>query len=184
MVQSSDFKRTILWTDDIVSKKLFLLYTDASLFGLGAVLLEVDRMTSQILSEEYIAAPASYFGLDMNNEDRAADLIQWLETAAVVFALQTWESELKGSLCRVFIDNTGTEGSVRKGYCRNAPMNALVEAVWKFAARSLIELWISRVQSDANIADYPSRFEFDRLQKVIPAVVARRPILGGDVQPE
>ena len=67
---------------------------------------------------------------------------------------------LRGKYVRVWTDNAGGEGALKKGAAKASDHNFLVHATWLLAAKNNVGLWINRVPTDDNIADEPSRCEY------------------------
>ena len=79
------------------------------------------------------------------------------EIMAILVALTTFSTVLRGASVRVWTDNVGGECALRKGSARQEDHNLLVFAVWLHAARIGCSLWFERVGTKDNIADQPSR---------------------------
>ena len=91
---------------------------------------------------------------------RNDDQIHFLEMLAVVLMLSTFEDLLAQKAVYVFIDNNGVLGSLIKGSSKAPEVNLLVGRVWLHAAKwAWAPIW-ARVESEANIADGPSRRDF------------------------
>ena len=88
---------------------------------------------------------------------RSDDQIGYLELAAVVVALSTFEDDIKGQAWTAWIDNQGVVGSLIKGGSRALDLNPIIGQMWMWIARSGIALQTGRVASRSNIADEPTR---------------------------
>ena len=97
------------------------------------------------------------------------------ELLAIVVSLCSFLPYLSGKVVRVWTDNTGGEGALRKGGAHSRDHNLMVHAVWLFAARHCVGLRIERVCSRENIADEPSREEYSGMSSLEASWVA--PIL-------
>ncbi len=75
------------------------------------------------------------------------------------------------SLCDVkhFADNTAANGAAVKGYSSSPDLERLVYSFHMRLAEMDTRLWIEYVPSAANIADDPTREEFDRLCRIFNA---------------
>jgi len=95
---------------------------------------------------------------------RKDEQIMAQELLAVVLGLHTFLPLLQGRLVRIWEDNKGVEGALRKGSAIANDHNLIVHSVWLLAARMGMALWIERVPSHDNIADDPSRENYDLLK--------------------
>ena len=84
-----------------------------------------------------------------------------LEILAGPLALQTWSPNLRGRQIIHFVDNDAAASSLVKGYSPKADSCALAGSYWILAAKHEIESYIDRVESKSNLADGPSRVNFD-----------------------
>ena len=77
-------------------------------------------------------------------------------------------------VCAVFIlilflcEIEGAEGSMKKGSARAFDHNELIHEIWSLAMISSVALWTERVPSKYNVADSPSRFEWQILDDLGP----------------
>ena len=88
------------------------------------------------------------------------------ETLAVVLALGTFQGALRGKLVLSFIDNDGVRANIQSGSSRAPETNGLIGSMWLHIASQRIGLYTARVESKANIADGPSRFDFDLMERL------------------
>jgi len=88
------------------------------------------------------------------------------EIIAIMMALSTFSAELQGRRVILFSDNSGAEKSTSKGSAKAFDHNQLVHAIWSHAVAHSIHLWVKRVPSKDNIADCPSRFEYEILHQL------------------
>ena len=107
--------------------------------------------------------------------DRRDSQIMGLELLAIVVGMTTFRQQLRGVALRVWTDNVGGEGALKKGSAFSTDHNYLVHAVWLLAALDGISLWFERVPSKQNIADAPSRNEFSEMHRLKAGW--RRPVL-------
>ncbi len=86
--------------------------------------------------------------------------IDQAETLGQVRALQIFATKLEPFEKVVsFVDNTVAQGSLVKGYTKADRLSDTIEAFWEEAARQHLSVWMERVPSKANWADWPSRGE-------------------------
>ena len=83
--------------------------------------------------------------------------IMGLELLAIVLGLSTFFAECRGRVVRVWTDNAGGEGALKKGSSFSDDHNAIVHMTWLLAAINNIGVFINRVPTLDNIADCPSR---------------------------
>lgn len=83
--------------------------------------------------------------------------IEQIETAAVLLLLEVFNDELIDTDVRLFVDNIAAQGSLIRGFSRSLSQALLCGAVWGRVASARVGLWVDRVESDANIADVPTR---------------------------
>ena len=67
---------------------------------------------------------------------------------------------------RIFSDNRGSEHATRRGSAKEFDHTCIVHSIWKRAAKLKAQLWIGRVPTKPNIADLPSREEYDLLRSL------------------
>ena len=86
-----------------------------------------------------------------------------VEAYAVVLARSVWHQFLAGSRCIFFIDNFAVLDAFIKGYSQS---RHFVQALCAFETKECLGRtwpWFSRVPSDSNVADSPSRGDFQHL---------------------
>ena len=84
--------------------------------------------------------------------------------AAVALYTTFWrEVEFRGREVIHFIDNTGALYGLMKGYSRDVDSARLVHVFHTICAALGCKVWLAYVASKANIADLPSRGDFDLL---------------------
>ena len=79
------------------------------------------------------------------------------EGLAALTLIVTCKDRLRGAALSIYIDNTGAQGALVKGFSGSKFLTAIAAEFWDVAIRHDIAIWIGRVASDDNIADPPSR---------------------------
>ena len=85
------------------------------------------------------------------------------ELAPVVVAKQAWAARLRGRLVLHFVDNDSARCALVRGYSPVLSSCALVAEAALEDVRLHLGSWYARVPTLSNIADYPSRFERDKM---------------------
>eukprot|EP00435_Cladocopium_sp_Y103_P052298 s2664_g16.t1 len=139
---------------------VFFLFTDACFDGetkeggIGGVLMGPDGCVVSWFSEK---APRDLCESFMAEEQEQA--IGELEAFAVLVAYRLWRDQLKTRHLVTFIDNEGSRFLILKGYSNNKVLSSIVHEIALQEEEGCFFPWYSRVPSEANIADYPSRSE-------------------------
>ena len=97
------------------------------------------------------------------------------ELIAVVMLVATFGEELRGCELSLYIDGDAVLGALLKGGCRAEDENLIIGRVWLWLAHEQIAIEIWRVESKANVANDPSRDQFQWLRKA--GAIPRRPKL-------
>lgn len=146
------------------SRKPVLLYTDASdvperepRFVLGAVLYDLD---SPLFQYTFLAVP----DVVVANWLPRANYMGQLEVMAGPVAVSTWHNKLRGRQVIHFVDNDSAAAGLVRGYSPKADSSPLIGHYWLHAACSQVSMYIERVESKSNLADGPSRLDFQQLQ--------------------
>lgn len=125
-------------------RKRFTLWTDASMTGWGAVLIDESTQRVHIVAGRWSA-------------EEALMHINVLEARAVSLALSKF-TMIDGAIIQPKIDNTSVIGSMRKGMSNSADLSEYVAKIDDIAAaRDIILLRPHYVRSEENLADYWSR---------------------------
>ena len=115
--------------------------------GWGIVVIKGDRVWQTRGS-----APASL----MARLAKKKTYIFYLEALAQCLGAWLFEAEL-GEAYWAFVDNTGAEFALRKGYSKDADANRLTALFWATISDTGSCPWFERVASAAQVADGPSR---------------------------
>eukprot|EP00435_Cladocopium_sp_Y103_P033867 s2763_g8.t1 len=140
--------------------EVFFLFTDACFDGetkeggIGGVLMGPDGCVVSWFSEK---APRDLCESFMAEEQEQA--IGELEAFAVLVAYRLWGDLLRTKHLVTFIDNEGSRFLILKGYSSNKVLSSIVHEIALQEEEGCFFPWYSRVPSEANIADYPSRSE-------------------------
>ena len=118
------------------------------------------------------APPAALLEIFRSRRDNQ---IMGLELLAIALGLSTFADVIYGRRVVVWSDNTGGEAAARAGVASSWDHTCIVHCLWKKAVQLRADLFIDRVPSDDNIADLPSREDYELL-RVIDAVW-RTPLL-------
>ena len=72
-------------------------------------------------------------------------------------------------------DNTGAERAASRGTAKSWDHCQIVQEIWTLAYHNQTHLWLQRVATDDNIADLPSREEYQLMRDI--GAVWREPVL-------
>eukprot|EP00435_Cladocopium_sp_Y103_P048195 s286_g14.t1 len=140
------------------SGDVFFLFTDASFNseaktgGLGGVLLDQTGVVVSWFGGEVDEAFCKSFMAE--NQEQA---IGELEAFAVLVALCLWGDKLASRHLVSFLDNEGSRCLILKGYSSNLTLAKIVHEVSLLEEEKCILAWYSRVPTEANVSDLPSR---------------------------
>ena len=98
---------------------------------------------------------------------------------APIVALSTFGPMIRGKDIILFIDSEAVEGALIKGYSAREGLSELVSVFWDLALELRVNVYIDRVSTDANPADWPSRNDLETgrsagwgsLEPVWPSIV-------------
>ena len=106
---------------------------------------------------------------------RKDNQINFQEMLAMVIGLTTFITLLQGSLLLTFCDNDGVRAATQKASGGSPEVAHLVSHVWKTCALRHVVMYVARVESHANVADAPSRHDFQGVSALratfVPAVL-------------
>jgi hypothetical protein len=143
---------------DSRSHEVLHLYTDASFCpetgvgGIGGVLCSSDGKALAWFGE----ALGRVF-CDRLKAEGQSQLIGELEALAVLVALATWTSKIRSRHLVVFVDNEGSKFAILRGCSKSANLSKIVTAIADQEVAATCFCWYSRVPSESNPADGPSR---------------------------
>jgi len=80
-----------------------------------------------------------------------------IEMLAPILALETFASRLINTDLIILIDSEAVEGALIKGYSSREDISSLVSVFWDLALKLGCRVFIDRIATDANPADWPSR---------------------------
>ena len=80
-----------------------------------------------------------------------------VEMIAPIIALSTFSRRVQGTDLLLFIDSEAVEGALIKGYSSKEDLCSLISVFWDLVFHLRIRVFIDRVATDANPADWPSR---------------------------
>ena len=89
-----------------------------------------------------------------------------LELLAAPFALATWSTKAQQRPILFFLDNDSASSNLIKGYSPKVDSSVIVGEFWLMAASLKSSIYIDRVESKSNLADGPSRLNFDELYQM------------------
>ena len=87
---------------------------------------------------------------------RATQIVP-VEMIAAVLALETFADRLRGADILLLIDSEAVKGSLIKGYSSREDLCELISVFWDLAFQLRVRVFIDRISTDANPADWPSR---------------------------
>lgn len=131
--------------------------------GLGLVLYDpADGAVLYGAHEPTLAELAHALNLDAE----AKTYIAQLEALAAIAAFRTFADRIRGRRVNFFIDNTVALSAFIHGYARKSDLARLTNVFHLQVAGLRASVYMEYVPSKANIADLPSRGEFDLLTKL------------------
>lgn len=87
-----------------------------------------------------------------------------IEMMAPVLALSSFADRLVNSDVILLIDSEAVEAALIKGYSSKSDVCLIISVFWKLALKLRCRIFIDRVSTDANPADWPSRNDLVRGQ--------------------
>ena len=80
-----------------------------------------------------------------------------VETIAAVLAMETFADRIRGADILLLIDSEAVESALIKGYSSKEDLCHIISVFWDLAFQLRVRVFIDRVSTDANPADWPSR---------------------------
>ena len=88
---------------------------------------------------------------------KRATQIMPIEMLAPVVALSTFADRLFEADLNLLIDSESVEAALVKGYSSRADMCEIIRLFWNIGLALRVRVFIDRISTDANPADWPSR---------------------------
>ncbi|CAE7235845.1 unnamed protein product [Symbiodinium sp. CCMP2592] len=110
----------------------------------------------------------------------SANPIFELELIPALISLIIWAERLKGAQVVFYLDNDGARHSLIRTFGGSSIANSVIESFLQLETTLQLKTWFARVPTACNIADNPSRLEFEPLLK---RGAARRAIPWDQVMP-
>ena len=88
--------------------------------------------------------------------DRKTQIVP-VEMLGPIIAISTFADRLFGCDVLLFVDSEAVEAALVKGYSRKSDLCDLIKVFWDLVFKLRIRVFIDRVATDANPADWPSR---------------------------
>ena len=135
-----------------------LMFTDAYFYseakegGIGGVLINKSGCITSWFGQKVSSTFCSSF---MAEDQEQA--IGELESFAVLTGLDLWKKQLSAKHMICFVDNEGARYLILKGHSGNPTISKIVHNIALLEERYFILPWYSRVPTECNIADKPSR---------------------------
>ena len=99
-------------------------------------------------------------------KSRSDQQIMGLEMLSLALALSSFAPWIQGRRVILWSDNTGAETAAREGTAKQFDHTCLAHCLWSKLAQLKTEAFIRRVPSEFNVADLPSRGEYQLLQEI------------------
>ncbi|CAE7029847.1 unnamed protein product [Symbiodinium sp. CCMP2592] len=148
----------LIWTDGA--------WEPAKAFaGIGAVILDASSGVSRVFQGQVPERLVARW-----REEVGEQIICEVELYALLMIRAGLQNFLSGRRIIFFIDNDAARSVVLRGQSRSEAMHRLAMALSMVDAVAPCISWIERVPSSSNIADWPSRGEGWKAQKVVRAV--------------
>ena len=147
------------------------LFTDGAcepeMVTVGAVLLEGGR------SPEAFGGEVPEAVVERWRAGRSWQVVAQAELAPVFLAAMVWAERLRGKHLIVWIDQNAARQGLVKGYSPSEMSAELIDHALEALSQLGVYVWFTRVPTEANVADFPSRLQWDRLEEVAPGTVRR-----------
>ena len=102
---------------------------------------------------------------------RSWQVVAQAELAPVFLAAVVWAERLRGKHLIVWIDQNAARQGLVKGYSPSEMSAELIDHALEALAQLGVYVWFTRVPTEANIADFPSRLQWALLEQVVPGTL-------------
>ena len=127
--------------------------------GLGGVLCNF--LGQQVAA---ISVPLTFSDLKILGYPEKSTVIFEAELLALVLCVKIWKKALCNKPCVMYVDNNSTRDVSISGSARTHPGSLLVDLLLQQEDSACVTAWYSRVPSESNIADPPSRNSSDGIR--------------------
>ena len=103
---------------------------------------------------------------EWKRESGKAWVIHQAELMPALLAVRLWRKRLTSRRLLIFVDNDAARCALVKGTTPVLPSARMVGAFWSECAAACTYPWVDRVPSISNLADGPSRGEFELLARM------------------
>ena len=117
----------------------------------------LSRGDKQIMTLEVLSIALGLFGLIVR--------VVW-GSELLGPGVSSFAADLQGRDIVIWSDNTAAEAATRRGSTRQFDQNCLVHALWKRFVQLNVGVWVMRVPTKDNIADDPSREDYELLWRI------------------
>ncbi len=93
-------------------------------------------------------------------------VIAQAELAPLLIARDIWKEELRSRRISCFIDNEAIRWPMMKTLVRHPATQHLLDKFWKLEAALCCCSWFERVPTESNLADGPSRLQFEEVSRL------------------
>jgi hypothetical protein len=129
--------------------------------GIGAVLF-----SPRLPKPQYFGARVADSLVSAWGECGKTMLINQAELLPCLMARLTWPEVLSGARLLSFVDNDACRDCLIRGYSPVAHSASIIARTWLSDAQLCCSPWVSRVPSEANISDGPSRLSLEEVTRL------------------
>ena len=147
----SKFSDAVIFTDGFSPDPR---YSEKKPDRIGAVLVD-RRMACPVQFTAVVPSEVKAEWLDRKTQ------IAPVEMLGPIIALETFADRLVGCDVLLFVDSEAVEAALVKGYSSKSDLCDLIKIFWDIVFRLRIRVFIDRVATDANPADWPSRNDLE-----------------------
>ena len=108
-----------------------------------------------------------------SEDGQKTQLIGQAEILPMLVSRIIWSARLIGRDVLHYVDNEGARYSTIKGSSPSRSSAWLIHAFWETEVMNESRSWLSRVPTECNIGDGPSRGEWEEISKLYPRHVRR-----------